>query len=251
MLGRRSLNLPLEFDRYLGTLSLPQVSLDGQKKISRKTVAVIGVGGTGGIAAELLVRSGIARLIIVDDDSVSMTNLQRQVEYTERDIGKPKVEVLKTRLASVNSSVQISPVNERVSHENINFLGKPDLIFDGTDNYSARNAINRFSVDNGIPWIMTAANETIGTLKAIIPHVTSCTSCLGYPESGNEEIGCAQTGILPSTPVVIGSMAVSVALKILMGEEVDGDVIYVDTWKHDIERIRTGMNPECKVCGTN
>jgi adenylyltransferase/sulfurtransferase len=241
----------LEFDRYLGTLSLQQVSLAGQKKISSKKVAVVGLGGTGGIAAELLARSGVAEILIIDEDSVSLTNLQRQVEYGEPDLGKRKTDILKSRLERINENVRVTAKTERLTTENSAIIGKPDLIFDGTDNYSARNAINRYAVSRGIPWIMTAASETFGTIKAILPHVTSCTACLGYPEAGNEGIGCAQVGILPSTPVVVGSLAVSTALRILMDEPVDGDVIYIDTWNYGVERIKTVINPACRVCGTS
>ncbi|MEM0156273.1 MAG: HesA/MoeB/ThiF family protein [Thermoplasmataceae archaeon] len=240
---------PLEFDRYLGSLSLQQISIAGQKKISSKKVAIVGVGGTGGVAAELLARSGVAEILIIDDDSVSLTNLQRQVEYAEPDLGKKKAEILKSRLERINRNVVITAKTERLTIENSTIIGKPDLIFDGTDNYSARNAINRYAVRNKIPWIMTAASETFGTIKAVLPHITSCTACLGYPETGNEGVGCAQIGILPSTPAVIGSLAISISLRILMEEAVEGDVIYIDTWNYGIERIKTVINPACKVCG--
>ncbi len=239
----------LEFDRYLGTLALPQISLSGQKKISSGSIAVVGLGGTGGIAAELFARAGVAELVLIDDDTVSLTNIQRQVEYVEADVGKKKAETLKKRISAINHNVKVEAISERITLENVSVIGKPSMIFDGTDNFSARSAINKYSVKNGIPWIMTAANETFGTIKAILPHETSCTACLGYPDSGNEEIGCAQAGILPSAPVAIGTLAFSLGLKILMGEKVHGDIVYIDTWNYTMERIRTLINPKCTVCG--
>jgi len=239
----------LEFDRYLGTMALPQISLSGQKRISAATITVVGLGGTGGIAAELFARTGVSTLRLIDDDRVSLTNIQRQVEYGEADIGKSKAEKLKERIVSINHNVNVEISSTRVNIDNYSVIGQPSLIFDGTDNFSARSAINRYSVRNRIPWVMTAANETFGTIKAIIPYKTSCTACLGYPDAGDEGIGCAQTGILPSTPVVIGSMAVSLGLKILIGEEVDGDIVYIDTWNYAIERIKTSMNLKCRICG--
>ena len=239
----------LEFDRYLGTLALPQISLSGQKKISAGSVAIVGLGGTGGIAAELFARAGVAELALIDDDTVSLTNIQRQVEYVEADIDKRKAETLKKRISAINHNVKVEAISERITLENVSVIGKPSMIFDGTDNFSARSAINKYSVKKGIPWIMTAANETFGTIKAILPHETSCTACLGYPDSGNEEIGCAQAGILPSTPVAIGTLAFSLGLKILMGEKVHGDIVYIDTWNYTMERIRTLINPKCTVCG--
>lgn len=239
----------LEFDRYLGTLALPQISLSGQKKISAGSVAIVGLGGTGGIAAELFARAGVAELALIDDDTVSLTNIQRQVEYVEADIDKRKAETLKKRISAINHTVKVEAISERITLENASVIGKPSMIFDGTDNFSARSAINKYSVKNGIPWIMTAANETFGTIKAILPHETSCTACLGYPDSGNEGMGCAQEGILPSTPVAIGTLAFSLGLKILMGEKVHGDIVYIDTWNYTMERIRTLINPKCTVCG--
>jgi molybdopterin/thiamine biosynthesis adenylyltransferase len=239
----------LEFDRYLGTLALPQISLSGQKKISAGIVAVVGLGGTGGIAAELFARAGVGGLVIIDDDTISLTNIQRQIEYVEADIGKGKAETLKKRISAINHNVNVEAINERITGENAYIMGNPSMIFDGTDNFSARSVINKYAVKNSIPWIMTAANETFGTVKAIVPHETSCTACLGYPDSGNEGIGCAQAGILPSAPVAIGTLAFSLGLKILMGEKVDGDIVYIDTWDYSLERIRTRINPKCKVCG--
>lgn len=239
----------LEFDRYLGTLALSRISLSGQKKISAGSVVVVGLGGTGGIAAELFARAGVASLVLIDDDSVSLTNIQRQVEYVEADIGKGKAETLGKRIFAINHNVKVEIINERLTMENASVIGKPSMIFDGTDNFSARSAINRYAVKNGIPWVMTAANETFGTIKAIVPHETSCTACLGYPDSGNEGIGCAQAGILPSAPVAIGTLAFSLGLKILMGEKVDGDIVYIDAWDFTMERIKTLINPKCRVCG--
>lgn len=239
----------LEFDRYLGTLALPQISLSGQKRISSGTVVVVGLGGTGGIAAELFARAGVSGLVLIDNDTISLTNIQRQVEYVEADIGKGKAETLKKRISAINHNVNVEAISERITGENTSIIGNPSMIFDGTDNFSARSAINRYAVKNGIPWIMTAANETFGTVKAIVPHETSCTACLGYPDSGNEGLGCAQAGILPSAPVTIGTLAFSLGLKILMGERVDGDIVYIDTWNYSIERIRTQINPKCRVCG--
>ena len=239
----------LEFDRYLGTLALPQISLSGQKRISSGTVVVVGLGGTGGIAAELFARAGVSGLVLIDNDTISLTNIQRQVEYVEADIGKGKAETLKKRISAINHNVNVEAISERIIRENTSIIGNPSMIFDGTDNFSARSAINGYAVKNGIPWIMTAANETFGTVKAIVPHETSCTACLGYPDSGNEGLGCAQAGILPSAPVTIGTLAFSLGLKILMGERVDGDIVYIDTWNYSIERIRTQINPKCRVCG--
>lgn len=239
----------LEFDRYLGTLALPQISLSGQKRISSGTVVVVGLGGTGGIAAELFARAGVSGLVLIDNDTISLTNIQRQVEYVEADIGKGKAETLKKRISAINHNVNVEAISERITRENTSIIGNPSMIFDGTDNFSARSAINGYAVKNGIPWIMTAANETFGTVKAIVPHETSCTACLGYPDSGNEGLGCAQAGILPSAPVTIGTLAFSLGLKILMGERVDGDIVYIDTWNYSIERIRTQINPKCRVCG--
>ena len=239
----------LEFDRYLGTLALPQISLSGQKRISSGTVVVVGLGGTGGIAAELFARAGVSGLVLIDNDTISLTNIQRQVEYVEADIGKGKAETLKKRISAINHNVNVEAISERITGENTSIIGNPSMIFDGTDNFSARSAINGYAVKNGIPWIMTAANETFGTVKAIVPHETSCTACLGYPDSGNEGLGCAQAGILPSAPVTIGTLAFSLGLKILMGERVDGDIVYIDTWNYSIERIRTQINPKCRVCG--
>jgi molybdopterin/thiamine biosynthesis adenylyltransferase len=240
----------LEIDRYLGNISLSRISTDGQKKISSSMVSVIGLGGTGGMAAELFARTGVGKIRLIDFDRVSITNLQRQIVYQESDIGNLKPEALGRRIRSVNHNVEVELISEKLTASNDDIIGKPDLIFDGTDNFSARNIVNRYSVKNRIPWIMTAVNETYGTVKAVIPGKTSCISCLGYPESGGENVGCAQSGILSSAPAVVSSMAFSLALRTLLGDQMDGDILYIDIWNLSMERIHNERNPSCPVCGS-
>ena len=239
----------MDFDRYLSQVAVPEVFPSGQKAIKSSSVVVVGVGGTGSTMAEMMVRMGVGRITIVDDDIVESSNLNRQAMYRESDIGLKKVDVAKSELLKINSDVEVEALDERLTiynAEDIISYGK--LTLDGTDNYSARGAINESSFRLKKPWVFTAVEGTFGYAKAIIPGKTSCLSCFGYPQKG-EGVSCTIQGVIPSAVRAVSSLAITLAMKILLGKEESGDLIYLDVWKPMLEILPIPRNDDCAVCG--
>lgn len=236
-------------ERYLSQVALKEIFPAGQKKIESASVVVIGMGGTGSSIAEMMVRMGVKNIKIVDDDIIEDSNLNRQAMYKESDIGLKKVDVAKAELLKINENANVDAVDQRLTLLNAESLFENStLIMDGTDNYNARGVINSISYKLKIPWIFTAVEGTFGYVKAIIPGKTSCLSCFGYPDSG-EGVSCTIQGVLPSAVRAVSSIAVTSALKIMLGEETPGDLIYIDVWAPRMETMPIPRNGECNVCG--
>lgn len=236
-------------ERYLSQIAVKEIFPDGQRKIESAAIVVIGMGGTGTVIAETLVRMGIGKVVIVDDDTVELTNLARQALYEEKDIGKKKVDVAAGALRSINSGVEIIPIPERLTSQNArSILSLGDVIMDATDNYDARGIMNRVCFELRKPWVFCAVEGTFGYVKAIIPGETSCLSCFGYPEFGSG-MACTVQGVIAPAVRAVSSLAVSTALRLLIGGRDDGDLVYIDVWKNVMDSIPIPRNPECRVCG--
>lgn len=218
-------------------------------KLRGSTVTVVGVGGTGSIAADLFVRAGVRKLIIVDRDLVSISNLHRQILYDSDDVGDYKVEAAKNKLSRINPDVDVE--THKVTFDSSNaekLVSESDIVFDGTDNFTTRLIINDACVKLGKPWIYTSAIETYGEVKAIIPGKTSCLSCyVAMPE--HRQPVCSEVGVFPSVPSMVSSFGFASAVRLITGKEVTGDLYFFDPWKGDSQRLSIKRNPGCKSCG--
>ncbi|MEM3534342.1 MAG: HesA/MoeB/ThiF family protein [Thermoplasmatales archaeon] len=238
-------------DRYLSQLAVKEIFPSGQKKIEHGTIVVVGMGGIGTSIAEILTRMGIGKLVIIDDDYVELTNLNRQSLYGENDIGRKKVEVAARVLRSINSEVEIVPVDKRLTFENApSLFSNADVITDATDNYDARGIINDVAFRLKKMWVFSAVEGTFGYVKAIIPGKTSCLACFGYPTSG-PGISCTVQGVIGPAVKAISSIAASLAVKLLVEGDDDGALVYLDVWRKSFESMIIPKNPTCRVCGEN
>lgn len=214
----------------------------------RSKIAIVGVGGTGSHLAEMAVRLGFGHVILIDDDVVELSNLNRQSLYDEEDVGKYKVEAAYAKLSRINSEIEIIPIRERVNRENADkILRESDVIMDGTDSYSSRSILNEYSVREGKLFIFSAVEGHSGMIKMIVPHKTACLSCFGYPNKG-DSVPCSIHGLLPTTVEFAASVAMSLALKGLMGE-IDEYLYVFDIWNPELTRLSVKLNPYCEVCG--
>lgn len=217
-------------------------------KIRESTVAVIGVGGTGSMAADLFTRIGVKKLILVDRDYVSISNLHRQVLYDDLDVGEPKVECARRKLEKINPDVEVEALNMTFDASNaLEITGKSDLLFDGTDNFTSRLIINDACVKTGKPWVYTSAIETYGEAKAIIPGESSCMSCYVTMPSQRQPV-CSEVGVFPSVPNMVSSFAFTIAVKILIGRSDPGDLYFFDVWSGQMQKLRIKRNPNCRTC---
>ena len=172
-------------DRFSRQIATGLISREEQKALAKKTVAIVGLGGLGSVSAELILRSGVRNLILIDRDVVEQSNLSRQL-YFEEDTGLAKAEALKTKLLKIDSKAKISVHVLDFNAANANVLKKADIILDGTDNMDARFRINDFALENKIPWVYAAATGSVGATMNVIPE-GPCFSCV-FGNGTNSEV---------------------------------------------------------------
>lgn len=234
--------------RYSRQIALKEISAEGHEKLSRARVCIVGMGATGSPAADLFVRSGIEHLRIIDADTVDISNIHRQVLYSEKDVGVKKVEAARSRLLSVNGKCSIEAVDNFLDSSNVDeLLSGYNIVIDGTDNMETRRIVNRYCVNNGIPWIFVSSIGTVAQVKAVIPGKTSCLECF-VPNETIFNMSCEETGVLASSPVIASSMAWTLSVNILTGNHERGDLYHIDPWSRQWETIEIKKNPQCNTC---
>ncbi len=220
------------------------IGKEAQKKLCQSTIAIVGLGALGSVASEILARAG-TDLILIDRDIVELDNLQRQVLYSEKDIGFPKAIIAQRELRKINSNISISSHPIDLSPENIEFLEDADLILDCTDNLNTRYLINDFCKDYSIPWIYAGAIKTIATVMPILPK-GPCFNCIFKESKSNET--CSTSGILAPTSFIAASLQTDLAIKILTNQKVSTDMIRFDTSNYSLLKIKTKKRNNCSTC---
>lgn len=241
-------------NRYNRQQILHNIGEEGQKKLDESHVIIIGCGALGTAAANNLARAGIGKISILDRDFVELNNLQRQMLFDENDVGKPKAIAATQKLNAINSSIEIIPLVKDLNHTNVEEIIKNvDLVLDGTDNIQTRMLINDVCVREKIPWIYTGAIGTSGMTMNILPDA-ACIRCLypSIPKPGSLPT-CDTMGVLNTITVIMGSMASTQTIKILLGEaeprnELDGSLIVYDAWNNSFDKILVRKNEECACC---
>lgn len=244
-----------EIEEYSRQISLSDIGFEGQEKIKNARIALIGLGGLGSPSSILLASMGIGYLRIVDKDVVSRSDLHRQPLYTRKDIGIPKVEVAKKRLEEINPRMKIDAIAEPLNEDNVYEIIKDvDLILDGLDNLRTRYIINRASQELKKPYVFASAIEMQGNVTCIIPKETPCLECF-YGGIYNEDDlpKCAIVGVHPSVTFTVSSIAVSEAIRIIMGHEpvLKNRLLYIDLRNMDFALLNLKKNENCNVCGPN
>ena len=219
-----------------------------QNKLNKSTVAVIGLGALGSFASELLARAGV-NLILVDRDTIELVNLQRQMLFTEKDIGELKAEKAKEHLKKINSNINIKSFTVDLNFENIKTIKKVDLILDCTDNLETRFLLNEFSIKNKIPMIYGAAIRDKGTVMNIIPGKV-CFNCIFNGASSNET--CDTSGVLNTITSLIATIQVNEAIKIILNKDnIEKNLLFFDIWKNELLKIKINKNKDCICCTKN
>lgn len=241
-------------NRYSRQTILQKIGDEGQQKLAKSHVIIIGCGALGTVAANNLARAGIGKISILDRDFVELNNLQRQMLFDENDVGEPKAMVATRKLQAINSAIEIIPIVKDLNHTNINEIIKDvDLVLDGTDNIQTRMLINDVCVMEKIPWIYTGAIGTSGMTMNILPDA-ACIKCLypNIPKPGSLPT-CDTMGVLNTATVIMGSMASTETIKILLGEAKpknghDSSLIVYDAWNNSFDDILVRKNEECACC---
>ena len=206
-----------DLSRWSRQTILPEVGMDGQKKLLNATVAIVGMGGLGCPAAQSLITAGVGKLIFIDGDIVELSNLHRQPLYGVDDLNRLKVEVAKERLEQLNNKAVIVPIDKYFNEENgMSFIQDANVIIDATDNIQARQLIDRFSKDANVPMIYGGLFRYEGQV-AILNVNGSSGYCELFPEPPSGGDTCADAGVLGMLPGIIGNIQALEAVKLIVG----------------------------------
>lgn len=242
-----------EITRYSRHLIMPEVGLEGQKKLKDSRVLCIGAGGLGSPLALYLAAAGVGTLGMLDFDVVDFSNLQRQVLHSEKTVGEPKVESARNRLLELNSDVNVVTYNERLSSANaMDIMGDYDVVVDGTDNFATRYLTNDACVFLGIPNVYGSIFRFEGQVSVFDARRGPCYRCL-YPEPPPPGLvpSCAEGGVLGILPGVVGTMQASEVVKLVIGEgnPLIGRLLFLDVLEMEPRILKLRKDPECPVCG--
>lgn len=243
-------------DRYSRHLRLPQVGLDGQRRLAASRVLVVGAGGLGSPAAYYLAAAGVGTLRIADDDVVDRSNLQRQILHADARIGTPKVDSAATALTGLNPRVRIEREAVRVTSEHVDrLLDGVDVVLDGSDNFPARYLLNDACVHRRLPLVHGAVHRFDGQVAVFDAGrhrgLCPCYRCL-FPEPPPPEAApnCAEAGVLGVLPGVIGLLQATETLKLLLGlgEPLSGRLLHFDALGLRFRETRLPPDPDCATC---
>lgn len=237
--------------RYSRQLMLKEVGFDGQQKLKKAKVLIIGVGGLGCPAALYLAASGIGEITLVDADKVELTNLQRQVLYKINHLGQSKTQAAKKSLASLNNEIIINTVNEKLSADNAKkLISNADIVLDCSDNFTTRYLINRECVSLQKVLISAAAIVTKGQLMAFDNRQqgTGCYQCIFEPSEQQAALNCENSGVLSPLLGVMGSMQATFALNYILGHMHSNQFISFDAMTFEQQKIVFSANSDCEIC---
>lgn len=202
-----------EMHLYSRQILLDGWDIEAQEKLKLANVLIVGCGGIGCTTAELLARAGVGKITLIDADTIEMSNLQRQIAYSQQDIGFYKAEILAKRLQQINPFIQVESITEKLTSKNAEqLIHAQDLVLDGCDNFETRYLVNQICTQHNITLISASAIGFQGQLFMVAEH-SACYECLFPKEQhANESLRCADTGVLATTPNVMASLQAHHAL---------------------------------------
>ena len=244
-----------EVRRYSRHLIIPDVGMDGQKRLKNAKVLCIGAGGLGAPALMYLAAAGVGTLGVIDFDVVDESNLQRQVIHGQGDIGRPKVESARDKVKEINPFVEFRAHSEHLDSTNaLDILADYDLIVDGTDNFPTRYLVNDACVLLGKPYVWGSIFRFDGQASVFWAEHGPCYRCL-YPEPPPPGMvpSCAEGGVLGVLCASIGSIQVNEAIKVItgIGEPLVGRLMIYDALEMAYRSVKVRKDPECPICGKN
>lgn len=244
---------PQEIARYSRHLIMPEVGMDGQKKLKAASVLLIGAGGLGSPLGLYLAAAGIGRIGLVDFDVVDFSNLQRQVLHGTGDVGRPKLQSAKEKLQAINPEVKLDLYETRLASANALEIFRPyDIIIDGTDNFPTRYLVNDACVLLHKPNVYGSIFRFDGQASVFAPPQGPCYRCL-YPEPPppGEVPSCAEGGVLGILPGLVGCIQATEAVKLILGKGAPliGRLLLYDALEMRFQEFKVRRNPRCPMCG--
>ena len=244
--------IPISYEEfYSRQLVMKELGREGQAKLSKSKVAVVGLGGLGTVSSLYLTLAGVGHLRLIDQDTVEAHNLHRQVLYTLKDLRYPKAEVSADRLKTVNPFVKVEAVPENVNPENVEeLLRGMDCVVDGLDNMRTRYLVNRACAKLKIPYIFGAAIGMEGNLSVFAPPETPCLECVLPNLDDGNMLTCDVRGVLGATPGIIGTMQAMETIKVLtgMGSPLKGKLLICDFNDMYLTTIDIFKRENCPSC---
>lgn len=248
------MNVDIPFDPqifYSRQIVLRELGPQGQKKLKQSRVAIIGVGGLGSVSALYLALAGVGFLRLIDQDTVELHNLHRQVLYSLENLRYPKVEAAAKRIRDLNPNVEVEPIPENIRTDNVEELIKDvDVVVDGLDNIRTRYLLNRACAKHRIPYVFGAAIGLEGNLSVFAPPETPCLECV-FPNFKDEELPtCDVRGVLGSTTGIIGTLQAMETIKLLanIGETLKGKLLVCDFENMYFVKLDIPKRSDCPVC---
>jgi adenylyltransferase/sulfurtransferase len=244
---------PQEVQRYSRHLIMPEVGVEGQKRLKASSILLIGAGGLGSPLGLYLAAAGVGRLGLVDFDAVDFSNLQRQVLHGTPDVGRPKLQSAKDRIAAINPEVKVDLYETHLKRDNAFDVLRPyDVVIDGTDNFPTRYLVNDACVMLKKPNVYGSIFRFDGQASVFVPGSGPCYRCL-YPEPPppGEVPSCAEGGVLGILPGVIGCIQATEAIKLIIGQGTPlvGRLLLYDALQMSFREFKVRRNPKCPVCG--
>lgn len=239
-------------ERFSRQIILPQIGLEGQRKLWEKRVLVAGCGALGTHTAEALLRAGVKNLVLVDRDVVEIHNLHRVALFLPEDLGRPKAEVAAEKLRKIDPEAEIEAIvahlGPKLAEE---LVPNVDLVVDGLDNLESRYLLNDACVKHGKPWIYTAVLATYGMSMPIVPGKGPCLRCLfPSPPAPGAIPTCAQAGILGPVPKALAAIQAATALALLLESPAGqpGELLYLDLWTRRAQTVQVKRAENCPTC---
>ena len=240
-------------EKYSRQIIMAQVGVEGQKKIKNSSICIIGCGGLGTSAAQYLSMSGIGKLVLIDHDSIVLSNLNRQTLFTEQDIGESKCKVLSKKIMNINKLITVNYHQKKIDETNIDqYLENCSIVLDCTDNFESRIIINKFC-HNTKKILVSAALQNFDIQAFIFSSWSNkknpCYKCIFPNLTTNENLSCDEMGIIASVAGLGGIIQANLAINhILKLNNNFKELILLDTIKLDIKRIKIEKNKNCEVC---
>ena len=242
-----------EITRYSRHLLLPELGIEGQKRLNAAKVLLVGAGGLGAPLGLYLAAAGVGTLGIVDFDFVEESNLQRQVIHSARDVGRPKTASAADRIKGINPRCKVVTHNIMLSSANaLDIIKDYDMVADGTDNYQTRYLVNDACVLLGIPNVYGSIFQFEGQASVFYAREGPCYRCL-YPEPPPPGLvpSCAEGGVVGALPGILGSIQAGEAIKLIVGggDSLIGRLLLFDAWKMRFRELKLDKDPNCPICG--
>ncbi|MDI6800632.1 MAG: molybdopterin-synthase adenylyltransferase MoeB [Thermodesulfovibrionales bacterium] len=244
-----------QLQRYSRHIILPEVGGKGQKKILNAKVFIVGAGGLGCPVGYYLAAAGIGTIGIIDNDTIELSNLQRQIAHNTERLGMLKIESAKKTFESLNPDVKVIGTKERISKDNIKDLIKDyDIVVDGSDNFPTRYLVNDACVMMKKPLVSGAILKFEGQVTTILPGEGHCYRCLfeEMPPAGLVP-SCQEAGVLGAITGVVGALQATEVLKLILGkgEPLKNTLLIYDALRVNFRRVKVPKNPDCPVCGAH